>query len=210
MSGRGVDADWFMERRDPGESGWATWVVEHNRPQLVVDEFDDPRVVVRRDEPAHGSLICVPLRDRSGAIGVLTIERLGEGRVFSEDEFELVQLFAAQVSIGLQNAEALRELERRAQIDVKTGLLNHATFGDQMEALIGAGETFSLVMLDLDNFGAVNNGLGHQAGDRLLRDVADAIVAASRETDAAYRYGGGPLPGPRPLPGGPAGAPRRE
>jgi diguanylate cyclase (GGDEF)-like protein/excisionase family DNA binding protein len=190
MSARGVDAEWFMQPWDPGESGLATWVVAHNQPQLVVDEFDDPRVIVRNGEPAHGSLICVPLRDRSGAIGVLTIERLGEGRVFSEDEFELVQLFAAQVSVGLQNAEAHRAVERRAQTDVLTGLLNHGTFGDRMGALIGADETFSLVMLDLDNFGEVNNGLGHQAGDRLLRQVADAIVAASRDTDAVYRYGG--------------------
>ena len=190
MSARGVDADWFMQPWDAGETGLATWVLEHNQPQLVVDEFEDPRVVLRDGERAHGSLICVPLRDRSGAIGVLTIERLGEGRVFTEDEFELVQLFAAQVSVGLQNAEAHRAVERRAQTDVLTGLLNHGTFGDQMGGLIEAGETFSLVMLDLDNFGAVNNGLGHQAGDRLLRQVAEAIVAASRETDSVFRYGG--------------------
>ena len=190
MSARGVDAEWFMQPWDPGESGLATWVVEHNQPQLVVDEYDDGRVVMRKGERSHGSLICVPLRNRTGAIGVLTIERLGEGRVFTEDEFELVQLFAAQVSVGLQNAEALRAVERRAQTDVLTGLLNHGTFGEQMAGLIEADETFSLVMLDLDHFGAVNNGLGHQAGDRLLRQVADAIVAASRESDSVFRYGG--------------------
>src|SRR5258705_16977 len=68
MSARGVDADWFMSPWEPGETGLATWVVAHNQPQLVVDEFDDPRVTVRHGEPTHGSLICVPLRDRSGAI----------------------------------------------------------------------------------------------------------------------------------------------
>ena len=190
MSARGVDAEWFLQPWAPGETGLATWVVEHNQPQLVVDEYNDGRVVMRKGERSHGSLICVPLRNRTGAIGVLTIERLGEGRVFTDDEFELVQLFAAQVSVGLQNAEALRAVERRAQTDVLTGLLNHGTFGEQMGGLIDADETFSLVMLDLDHFGAVNNGLGHQAGDRLLRQVADAIVAASRETDSVFRYGG--------------------
>jgi diguanylate cyclase (GGDEF)-like protein/excisionase family DNA binding protein len=190
MSARGVDAAWFLEPWAPEEHGLATWVVEHNQPQLVIDEHDDDRVLLRRGERAHGSLMCVPLRNRTGAIGVLTMERLGEGRVFSEDEFELVQLFAAQVSIGLQNAEALSAVERRAQTDVLTGLLNHGTFGEQMGNLIEAGETFSLVMLDLDHFGAVNNGLGHQAGDRLLRQVAQAIVAASRDSDAVFRYGG--------------------
>ena len=190
MSARGLDAEWFLQPWEPGERGLATWVVEHNQPQLVIDEFDDERVALRDGQRFHGSLMCVPLRNRVGAIGVLTMERLGEGRFFNEDEFELVQLFAAQVSIGLQNAEALNAVERRAQTDILTGLLNHGTFGDQMGALIAAGETFSLVMLDLDNFGAVNNGLGHQAGDKLLRQVADAIVTASRETDSIFRYGG--------------------
>jgi diguanylate cyclase (GGDEF)-like protein len=190
MSARGLDAEWFLQPWAPGERGVATWVVEHNQPQLIIDEYDDDRVVLRGDDRAHGSLMCVPLRNRTGAIGVLTMERLGEGRVFTEDEFELVQLFAAQVSIGLQNAEALSAVERRAQTDVLTGLLNHGTFGEQMGNLIDSGETFSLVMLDLDHFGAVNNGLGHQAGDRLLRQVAEAIVAASRDSDAVFRYGG--------------------
>ncbi|HLX35532.1 MAG TPA: GAF domain-containing protein [Candidatus Limnocylindrales bacterium] len=190
QSARGVDQEWYLRPWEPGESGLAPWVVEHNEPQLVIDEYDDPRVGLRDGNPEHGSIICVPLRGRDRAIGVLTVERLGEGRVFSEDEFELVQLFAAQVSVGLQNAEAHRAVERRAQTDILTGLLNHGTFGDQMGALIGADEPFSLVMLDLDRFKGVNDGLGHQAGDRLLRQVADAIVAASRETDSVFRYGG--------------------
>jgi diguanylate cyclase (GGDEF)-like protein len=189
MSARGRDADWYMQPWAAGEEGLATWVVEHNTPQLVIDEYDDPRVA-QKDGPIHGSLICVPLRDRNAAVGVVTMERVGEGRVFTEDEFELVQLFAAQVSVGLQNAETHRAVERRAQTDVLTGLLNHGTFGEQMGGLISAGETFSLVMLDLDRFKGVNDGLGHQAGDRLLRQVADAIVAASRETDSVFRYGG--------------------
>jgi diguanylate cyclase (GGDEF)-like protein len=189
MSARGKDAEWYLQPWAPGEQGLATWVVEHNQPQLVTDEYDDPRIS-QKDGPVHGSLICVPLRGRNGAIGVVTMERVGEGRVFSEDEFELVQLFAAQVSVGLQNAETHRAVERRAQTDVLTGLLNHGTFGEQMGGLIDGGEIFSLVMLDLDRFKGVNDGLGHQAGDRLLRQVADAIVAASRESDSVFRYGG--------------------
>jgi diguanylate cyclase (GGDEF)-like protein len=134
--------------------------------------------------------VCVPLRARDGAIGVLTLERLGEGRVFSDDEFELVQLFAAQASIALQNAEVHLAVSQRAQIDVLTGLLNHGTFVQHLDALITAGEPFSLVMLDLDHFKPVNDSMGHQAGDRLLKQVAQAIVAASRDSDRVYRYGG--------------------
>ena len=187
---RGIDADYYIQPWQKGETGLATWVLEHNEPVIVTDEFDDPRVLQPPSGAVHGSIVSVPLRGRGGAIGVLTLERLGEGRVFSEDEFELVQLFAGQASIALQNAEVHVAVARRAQTDVLTGLLNHGTFGQQLEALIDAGEAFSLVMLDLDRFKPVNDGMGHQAGDLLLRQVADGIVAASRESDRVFRYGG--------------------
>jgi diguanylate cyclase (GGDEF)-like protein len=187
---RGVDAEYYLRPWQAGETGLATWVLEHNEPVRVVDEFYDDRVAQPPSGPVHGSLVCVPLRGRDGAIGILTLERLGEGRVFSDDEFELVQLFAAQASIALQNAEVHLAVRHSAQTDVLTGLLNHGTFGQHLDALITAGEPFSMVMLDLDRFKPVNDGMGHQAGDRLLREVADAIVAASRDSDRVFRYGG--------------------
>jgi diguanylate cyclase (GGDEF)-like protein/excisionase family DNA binding protein len=190
VTARGVDAEYYLRPWQDGETGLATWVRDHNEPVRVVDEWDDPRVSQPASGPVHGSIVCVPLRGRDGAIGVLTLERLGEGRVFTDDEFELVQLFAAQASIALQNAEVHLEVQRHAQTDVLTGLLNHGEFGRQLQTMISAGETFSLVMLDLDRFKPVNDGMGHQAGDLLLRQVADAIVAASRDSDAVFRYGG--------------------
>ena len=190
VTARGVDAEYYLKPWQAGEIGIATWVLEHNQPVRIIDEYDDPRIGHQPSGPEHGSIVCVPLRGRDGAIGVLTLERLGEGRVFSDDEFELVQLFAGHASIALQNAEVHRAVQRNAQTDVLTGLLNHGTFGQQLQALISAGEAFSLVMLDLDRFKPVNDGMGHQAGDLLLRQVAEAIVAASRESDRVFRYGG--------------------
>jgi diguanylate cyclase (GGDEF)-like protein/excisionase family DNA binding protein len=187
---RGVDAEYYLQPWDAGEAGIATWVLEHNEPVRVIDEYDDDRILQPPSGPVHGSIVCVPLRARDGAIGVLTLERLGKERVFGDDEFELVQLFAAQASIALQNAEVHLAVRQRAQIDVLTGLLNHGTFVQQMDALIAAAEPFSLVMLDLDHFKPVNDSMGHQAGDRLLKQVAQAIVAASRDSDRVFRYGG--------------------
>ena len=187
---RGADADYYLRPWEEGETGLATWVADHNEAVRIEDEYFDERVSQPETGPTHGSLVCVPLRARDGAIGVLTLERLGEGRVFSDDEFELVQLFAAQASIAMQNAEVHLAVRQRAQTDVLTGLLNHGTFVQHMDALIAAGESFSLVMLDLDHFKPINDTMGHQAGDRLLKQVAQAIVAASRDTDRVFRYGG--------------------
>jgi len=187
---KGVDAAYYMEPWEPGEEGLAPWVVAHNEPVLVADQFSDPRVAHMDGVPVHGSLICVPLRGRDRAIGVLTLERIGEGRTFTDEEFDLVKLFAAQVSIALQNAQAHGALVRRAQTDDLTGLLNHGSFRERLAAAVGVGEPFSVLMIDLDGFKLVNDTFGHAAGNDLLKQIGVAISGASRDTDAVFRYGG--------------------
>ena len=192
LTARGVDAAAYLEPWEPGETGVATWVVEHNEPVHIGDERNDPRVNRFRGDggAVDGSLIVVPLRGRDGAIGVLTIERLGLANPFTAEEFELVQLFGAQVSIALQNAEVFKAVEIRARSDDLTGLLNHGTFQEWLERSAQGGTPFSLIMLDLDDFRTVNNQRGHQAGDALLRRIAAGLVGAGRETDLVFRYGG--------------------
>ena len=157
-----------MEPWEPGEQGLATWVVAHNEPALVLDERHDPRVNHFRDDDMDGSLICVPLRGREGATGVLTLERIGLEHRYTRTSSSWSSSFAAQVSIALQNAEVHRAVEIRAQTDDLTGLLNHGTFQAWLRRSVEAREPFSLIMLDLDDFKSVNDALGHQAGDRLL------------------------------------------
>jgi diguanylate cyclase (GGDEF)-like protein/excisionase family DNA binding protein len=196
LTARGVHAAAYLEPWEPGESGVATWVVEHNEPVYIEDERTDPRVNHFRspdgddDASMDGSLIVVPLRGRSGATGVLTMERLGVGNTFAPEEFDLVKLFAAQVSIALQNAEVYRAVEIRAQTDGLTGLLNHATFEDQLGRAVRDGTPFGLIMLDLDDFRLVNNRMGHLAGDEELRRIAKALTRSGRDSDLVFRYGG--------------------
>jgi diguanylate cyclase (GGDEF)-like protein/excisionase family DNA binding protein len=191
LTARGVHAEDYLAPWEPGETGIATWVVDHNEPVLIEDESTDERVNHFRDTGTlQGSLIVVPLIGPHGAAGVLTLERLGREQPFDEEEFELVKLFAAQVSIALRNAESYHAAEVRARTDDLTGLLNHGTFKDWLARSVTAREPFGLVMIDLDDFKRVNDKLGHQAGDRLLREIAGAILNAARETDAVFRYGG--------------------
>ncbi|MBI2762348.1 MAG: GAF domain-containing protein [Chloroflexi bacterium] len=187
---KGINAEAFATPSVPGESGITTWVLNHNEGVLVPDEFHDSRVLVGEGGPIHGGLICVPLHGRTGAIGVLAIERLGEGRSFTEDEFELVQLFAAQVSIAVQNARTHGVVTRQAETDDLTGLRNHRSFRHALAGAVAAGDPFSLLMIDLDGFKHVNDSFGHEAGNAFLQRVASSIVAASRDTDAVFRYGG--------------------
>ncbi len=94
------------------------------------------------------------------------------------------------MSIALQNAEVFQAVQIQARTDGLTGLLNHATFEEWLARSVREGNRFSLIMLDLDDFRDVNNSLGHQAGDDLLRRIASGLVQAGRDTDLVFRYGG--------------------
>ena len=87
-----------------------------------------------------------------------------------------------------------RELEHLARHDNLTGLPNRAMFADRAEQAISAarrsGDRLALLFIDLDHFKEVNDRLGHEAGDLLLRQVAARIEAQVRESDTVARLGG--------------------
>jgi diguanylate cyclase (GGDEF)-like protein len=88
----------------------------------------------------------------------------------------------------------LARLAEEALTDSLTGLGNHRSFHEDLRREIArrtrSGSCFSVVMLDLNRLKQVNDTLGHQAGDELIRAVADCLRATMRATDAAYRTGG--------------------
>ena len=85
-------------------------------------------------------------------------------------------------------------LSRQAQTDGLTGLANRRLLAERLEDELARatrnGTSVSLVMADIDNFKQINDSLGHQAGDEVLRVFAAALDRSVRETDLAARYGG--------------------
>jgi diguanylate cyclase (GGDEF)-like protein/PAS domain S-box-containing protein len=93
-----------------------------------------------------------------------------------------------------QNHALAREVEHHASHDPLTGLINRREIERLLERALldvrSRGGTHSLCYLDLDYFKLVNDGLGHAAGDQLLRGFADYLVGAVREGDWVGRMGG--------------------
>ncbi len=86
------------------------------------------------------------------------------------------------------------ELARLAHTDVLTGLANRARLGDEIERQILTARRYkqclAVVFIDIDHFKQVNDSFGHEAGDQLLKAVAEKLKASVRETDIVARLGG--------------------
>ena len=87
-----------------------------------------------------------------------------------------------------------RELEEMALYDALTGLANRRLFNVRLADLVKrarrSGEAFALAFVDLDKFKPVNDLLGHEAGDELLKVIAGRLEDGVRETDTVARMGG--------------------
>jgi diguanylate cyclase (GGDEF)-like protein len=86
------------------------------------------------------------------------------------------------------------ELSRLAFEDSLTGLYNlryfHDYFDRELQRASRYGTVFSLLMFDIDNFKAINDTYGHQAGDQVLKSIASLAQKTLRNTDVVVRYGG--------------------
>jgi len=86
------------------------------------------------------------------------------------------------------------ELKRLAMVDSLTSIANRHRFFDRLEHALAVAkrydETLAVLFIDLNEFKQVNDTYGHQAGDILLREVADRLQARTRESDTLARIGG--------------------
>jgi diguanylate cyclase (GGDEF)-like protein len=192
----------------PFGRGLMGWAVGNSEPVMANDALNDPRSMQIPGTPEDPeALIIVPLVADGEVIGCMNLSRVGGPEVyFSDADFELVKLFAGQASIALRNAEAHQAMSARADTDALTGLGNHGAFQRTLADTLGqpdgarggrrrptrgaTSEPVALLMMDLDNFKAYNDRLGHPAGDALLHAIGAAIFGAARAEDRVFRYGG--------------------
>ena len=153
------------------------------------------------------SAIAAPLVAHGEIVGTLTAY-VSRPRVFTDETRRLVRLYAAQAAIAIANAALLAETRRLARDDDLTGVLNRRSLLERLDAQIGDatrhGETFGVVLCDVDGLKAVNDSAGHLVGNEVLRTSARAMRQATRAEDVVARFGGDEfvilLPRTGPLP----------
>jgi diguanylate cyclase (GGDEF)-like protein len=113
---------------------------------------------------------------------------------FSNESRELAQRLAAQATVALENARVHRRVKLQAVTDGLTELANRRQFEDalsgEMSRIDRFGGSLGLIYADLDDFKAVNDRFGHQAGDDVLKAFAEVLRRNVRDIDVPARHGG--------------------
>jgi len=142
----------------------------------------------------------VPLVRGGHAMGVLLLYS-GKTHAFDSEVVKLLERMAANVVFALDNFEHEAERQRgRARIDylashdALTGLPNRAMFSEILQVAIQTAKRyermFAVMFIDLDRFKLINDSLGHDAGDLLLKEMAGRLKGCMRASDVVARLGG--------------------
>ena len=139
------------------------------------------------------SLLVLPLLVKDEVIGTFTVAAKRPG-AFPGDRREMLGVIANQVAISMQNARMFQIVEEQATTDGLTGLVNHRTFQERFQAMLGRAERHhfpvSLILTDIDHFKKINDNYGHPTGDEVLRRISAILGAGARKIDIGARYGG--------------------
>jgi diguanylate cyclase (GGDEF)-like protein len=146
----------------------------------------------------YGWALGLPLIGDGGIIGALTVARADHGRPFTDLELEALDLLAGEITLAVSNALLHGEVAELAIRDALTGLHNRRFLDEAFRTLTaararlaeGERQPLSIILFDLDHFGAFNKLHGHLAGDDVLRTFGRLLQGRLREADLVGRYGG--------------------
>jgi diguanylate cyclase (GGDEF)-like protein/PAS domain S-box-containing protein len=156
--------------------------------------YYDPRfdpLILKRDN--LWSLCSVPVFARDRIQGVICVGSREQTRSV-EEETQLFELLANQIGIAIDNALLYEKTVDMAFTDAMTGVYNRRYLMEELKRELSRANRnktcFSIINMDIDNLKAVNDRLGHNNGDLLLKEFGSIIQNTSRKTDIAARIGG--------------------
>jgi diguanylate cyclase (GGDEF)-like protein len=145
-------------------------------------------------EEAIRAGVAVPLPGETAPLGLLTIYTRQPGHTFSEEEVTELEELALRAGPAIENARRFREAKQLADLDALTGLHNRRYFHETLEREVARAHRYqrnlALVIFDLDDFKAINDRIGHLAGDGVLAEAAERVRDVVRSADIACRVGG--------------------
>ena len=173
-----IDRQWFSRKVESVAAlGTPAFTVWEQRPYLV--RFKNYQPITGQEEFMYQNTTLLPLRSTDSKINHICLVI-----------YDVTDVATNRHQLQAANAQ----LQQLSRTDRLTGLYNRGYWEESLKVAYARhqryGNATSLVMLDIDHFKQVNDTYGHQAGDKVIEQVARLIREHERETDVAGRYGG--------------------
>ncbi len=169
------------------------WVISRDRALWRNDVPAEMRFTESVKTPGMKSDMTIPLKARGQVMGAFRVA-CRRRHAFDPEDFEVLKRCADMTAVAVETQRLLLATKRLAELDGVTGVYNHRHFrtllDQEVERARRLERPVSLVMIDIDHFKRFNDTYGHQAGDEVLRHVAQLAARALRRSDAVARYGG--------------------
>jgi diguanylate cyclase (GGDEF)-like protein len=180
----------------PGDEGvgLAGQAVRENKALVVEDMTQDSRVhrTEMPRERGYHSLVVLPLQVADKVVGVLALYAAEVG-FFDANEMKLLRELAGDISFALDHIGKLEQLDHLAYYDALTGLANRTLFLERMAQSVSAAlrqsRSVALCLLDIERFKTINDTLGRQAGDALLKQFAERLLTFVGDAKLVARVG---------------------
>lgn len=163
-----------------------------SREIVFKDCIDHDHSILPSQVSPHGHF-CAPILDKGEVLGVLNLY-VSHGHRASQMERNFLESVTHAIAGIIRQKRIEEKLETLSYSDALTGLPNRTLLMDRLKYAISEARRYqhqvSLLFLDLDGFKAINDRLGHHAGDQLLCEVARRLGSCVRDTDTVARLGG--------------------
>jgi diguanylate cyclase (GGDEF)-like protein/putative nucleotidyltransferase with HDIG domain len=138
-------------------------------------------------------IITVPLKSVGKTIAIAMLPSRTK-TIPTREEKQLLNTIGGQTGVAIENALLLQKMSQLSLTDELTRLYNRRHFYKVLEVEMSRarryGRPLSLALLDIDSFKEINDKFGHINGDRVLKSLANTLIAYLRKTDVSFRYGG--------------------
>lgn len=162
----------------------------HLTAETIHNYKDSPIINILKSE----ELVLIPLKAKDKINGIIVADNFITKKAITKDDLRMLIMLANQAGLAIENSQLYEKTVMRAHMDSLTELWNHGYFQyilhTELEKAGAIQMPLSLVMLDIDDFKIYNDTLGHQSGDKILKELATLLKNQSRKMDYVCRYGG--------------------
>jgi len=139
-------------------------------------------------------VVFIPLKAKDRVNGIIVADNFITKKPITKDDLRMLTMLSNQAGLAIENSQLYEKTVDRTHTDYLTNLWNHGYFqfllNSELEKAHATGKPLCLIMADIDDFKIYNDKLGHQAGDRILKELAFILKKQSRKMDFVCRYGG--------------------